>query len=126
MRFLLDENLSYRICGSLKASGHEAVHVNDIGLAGAEDAALMAWATKERSVIISCDHDFVQLLFESGDSGPSVILTREVQTLPSAELGELLLTALSAELEELLAAGAIATLTRDRVRVRPLPLRMKV
>lgn len=85
----------------------------------------MAWAGSERSVIVSCDHDFVQLLFESGDSGPSVILTRDVETLPSAELGELLLSALSPELEELLTAGAIATLTQDRVRVRPLPLRMK-
>ncbi|MGH3937115.1 MAG: DUF5615 family PIN-like protein [Pseudonocardiaceae bacterium] len=125
MKFLLDENLSYRICGYLKASGHEAVHVNDVGLASAEDAALMAWAVSERSVIVSCDHEFVQLLFENGDSEPSVILTRDVGTLPSAELGELLLSALSPELEELLAAGAIATLTRDRVRVRPLPLRTK-
>lgn len=27
MKFLLDENLSYRICGYLKASGHEATVV---------------------------------------------------------------------------------------------------
>jgi hypothetical protein len=74
-------------------------------------------------VLVSCDHDFVQLLFASGDTRPSVILVREVDALPSAALAALLLAALPGELTELLLAGAIATLTPDRVRVRPLPLR---
>jgi hypothetical protein len=64
----------------------------------------------------------VQLLFASGDTRPSVILVREVDALPSAALAALLLAALPGELTELLRAGAIATLTPDRVRVRPLPL----
>jgi hypothetical protein len=75
MRFLLDENVSYRVCSHLKAAGHDAVHVS------------------------------------------------EIDTLPSSEIASLLLAALSAELRELLVAGAIATLTPERVRVRPLPLR---
>ena len=82
MRFLLDENLSHRICPYLKAAGH-------------------------------------------GDPGLSLILTREVCTLSSEQLAALLLAALSPELEELLTAGVIATLTRDRVRVRALPLRKR-
>ena len=32
MRFLLDENVSYRVCPHLKAVGHDAVHVSEIGL----------------------------------------------------------------------------------------------
>jgi hypothetical protein len=43
--------------------------------------------------------------------------------LPSTALAELLLAVLPGQLTELLLAGAIATLTPDRVRVRPLPLR---
>jgi hypothetical protein len=50
-------------------------------------------------------------------------LVREVEVLRSAELAELLLAALAAGLEAPLIAGAIATLTPDRVRFRPLPLR---
>ncbi|MGH3950371.1 MAG: DUF5615 family PIN-like protein [Pseudonocardiaceae bacterium] len=125
MKFLLDENLSYQICPYLKAAGHDAIHVDEVGLASADDTALMTKAKDEGRVIISCDHDFVQLLFAGGDSRPSLILTRDVATLPSAQLAELLLSALSPELEELLAAGAIASLNRDRVRARPLPLRKK-
>jgi hypothetical protein len=73
--------------------------------------------------LVSCDHDFVQMLFASGDTGPSLLLMREVDALPSAGIGSLLLAAMSARLTELLSDGAIATVTPDRVRVRPLPLR---
>jgi predicted nuclease of predicted toxin-antitoxin system len=89
VRFLLDENVSYRVCAPL----------------------------------VSCDHDFVQILFASGDTRPSPLLMREVDTLPSAEIASLLLATMSSELTELLSAGANATLTPDRARVRPLPLR---
>lgn len=77
-------------------------------------------------VTVGCwcpDHDFVQMLFASGETRPSVILTREVDTLTSAQIAELLIAALSPELDDLLAAGAIAALTPRRVSVRPLPLR---
>ena len=74
-------------------------------------------------VLVSGDHDFVQMLFASGATGPSLVLVREVEAMPSAELAALLLAALCAGLAELLPVGAIATVTPDRTRVRPLPLR---
>ena len=37
MRFLVDENLSPRICPILAAGGHHATHVRDEGMAGATD-----------------------------------------------------------------------------------------
>lgn len=123
MRFLLDENVSYRVCPHLKTAGHDAVHVAEVGLTSADDRVILGWARQQDRVLVSCDHDFVQLLFASGDTGPSVILARDVDALPSAALASLLLAALPGELTELLLAGAIATLTPDRVRVRPLPLR---
>jgi predicted nuclease of predicted toxin-antitoxin system len=123
VRFLLDENLSHRVCSHLQEAGHDAVHVTDIGLDSALDETVMERARDEGRVLVSCDKDFVQMLFASGDSRPSFILTSDVDTLQSSELAGLLVDALSPELEELLMAGAIATLTPDRVRVRPLPLR---
>lgn len=74
-------------------------------------------------MLVSCDHDFVQPLLASGDIQPSVTLVREADALPSAERAALLLTARPGQLTELLRTGAIATLTPDRVRDRPLPLR---
>ncbi len=123
MRFLLDENVSYRVCAHLKAAGHDAVHVGEIGLTSADDLMILERARDEDRVLVSADHDFVQILFASGDSRPSVVLVREVDALPSAALAALLLAALPGQLTEMLLAGAIATLTPERVRVRPLPLR---
>ncbi len=123
MRFLLDENVSYRVASHLKAAGHDAVHVSEIGLTSADDLVILARARDEGRMLISGDHDFVQMLFASGATYPSLVLVREVECLSSAELAVLLLAALSAGLADLLAAGAIATLTPDRARVRPLPLR---
>jgi predicted nuclease of predicted toxin-antitoxin system len=111
MRFLLDEKVSYRVCPHLKAAGHDAVHVAEIGLTSADDQVILGCARNQDRVLVSCDHDFVQLLFASGDTRPSVILVREVDALPSAEFAALLLAALPGELTELLLAGAIATLT---------------
>jgi predicted nuclease of predicted toxin-antitoxin system len=99
------------------------VHVTEIGLTSAEDQVILGQARDQDRILVSCDHDSVQLLFASGDARPSAILVREVGALPSAALAALLLAALPGELTELLLAGAIATLTPDRVWVRPLPLR---
>ena len=42
-------------------------------------------------MLVSCDHDFVQLLFASGDTRPSVILVREVDALGLARHAEMAL-----------------------------------
>lgn len=122
MRLLFDENLSIRICPRLIDAGHDAVHVLEVGLGSADDGAIVAYARGHDQIIVSCDDDFVRLLFASGEVGPSLILTRDVDTLTSGEIAELLIGAMSAELEKLLLAGAVASLRRDRIRVRPLPL----
>ena len=114
MRFLLDENVSHRVCPYLKTAGHDAVHVADIGLTSTDDQVILDRARDQDRILVSCDHDFVQLLFASGDTRPSVILVRDVDALPSTELAALLLAALPGEFTELLLAGAIATLTPDR------------
>ncbi len=123
MRLLLDENVSYRVAGYLKASGHECAHVNDLGLTSTDDALILKRARDEDLVLVTADQDFVQMLFASGDTRPSVVLIREVQSLRSAELAALLTDALSSGLAEFLPDGVIASLNPDKVRVRPLPIR---
>lgn len=99
------------------------MHVAESGLTSNNDQVILDWARNEDRILVSCDHDFVQILFASGDTRPSVILVREVDTLTSAALAALLVAALPGQFTELLLAGAIATVAPDRVRVRPLPLR---
>jgi predicted nuclease of predicted toxin-antitoxin system len=97
-------------------------------IACTDDLVILARAGDEGRVLVSGDHDFVQMLFASGATYPypSLVLVREVESISSADLAVLLLAALSIGLADLLPAGAIATLTPDRARVRPLPLRPDV
>jgi predicted nuclease of predicted toxin-antitoxin system len=53
MRFLLDENVSYRVASHLKAAGHDAVHVSKIGLTSADDSMILARARAGDQVLIS-------------------------------------------------------------------------
>lgn len=50
MRFLVDECLSVRLVPMLVDAGHDAVHVNDCGLAGHIDEEVLARAV-ERTVL---------------------------------------------------------------------------
>jgi uncharacterized protein (DUF433 family)/predicted nuclease of predicted toxin-antitoxin system len=104
----------------LQKHGIKAIHVGDVGLAAAEDAAILEHAKREGQVVASLDADFHRLLVLSGAAGPSVIRVR-IEGLRAAELAELLLRvadACRAELDR----GAIVTVTDTGIRLRRLPL----
>jgi predicted nuclease of predicted toxin-antitoxin system len=122
VRFLLDENLSPLVCGPLIASGHEAVHVRDLGLSGAPDRVVLERADQDGRVVISSDTDFGQLLARSGASAPSVIMFRREEHRRAAAQASLILANLE-QVQADLEAGAIVVLQATRVRVRRLPVR---
>lgn len=121
MRFLVDHNVSFRICPELKAAGHDAMHVQAVSLHDVDDIQVLDFAARERRVIITADTDFGGLLAARRSSSPSVVLTREVSTLDAVELAKLLLANLDA-VAETLEAGAIVAFTRSGIRIRKLPL----
>ena len=53
MRFLVDENLSPRICTLLIAGGYHAAHVRDHGMASASDPLVLAKAAAEGLTLIT-------------------------------------------------------------------------
>ena len=122
MRFLVDKNISFRICGPLVAAGHDAVHVDEVGLGAAPDADVLDRAANEDRVVVSADTDFGTLLAASRASAPSVILTREISTMASSELAALLLANLAA-IEDALTRGAVVAFGPQTIRIRSLPLR---
>jgi predicted nuclease of predicted toxin-antitoxin system len=90
VRFLVDENLSPRLCGFLTAEGDTAQHVHEVLGAGASDHQVMQHAIDLGAVIITADTDFGALLVRGGRTEPSVILVRELLSLPVASQGRLL------------------------------------
>jgi predicted nuclease of predicted toxin-antitoxin system len=58
MKFLVDENLPWRLCKWLELKGHAASHAARLGLLGLPDRAVIARAIADQAVIITRDTDF--------------------------------------------------------------------
>jgi len=123
-RFLLDENVSPSLADVLRHDGHDAVHVNHVGLARGHDEVIMVAAAREGRTVITHDHDYVDNLRVLGATAPSVI--KLVQDGPRGIVGtEAIAARLRDELpalESRLTKGAAVTLHRDGAVIRHLPL----
>jgi predicted nuclease of predicted toxin-antitoxin system len=61
MRFLVDEDLPRSTDSLLRRHGHEAIDVRDIGLRGASDANIAAYAQKNGLCLLSGDMGFADI-----------------------------------------------------------------
>jgi predicted nuclease of predicted toxin-antitoxin system len=87
MRLLFDQNLSPRLKETLRDVYPQSLHVRDVGLQSATDAAVWDFAKEQGLVIVSKDGHFRHLAFTYGHP-PKVVWiqlgncsTREVETL---------------------------------------------
>lgn len=121
MRLLFDANLSPEVARSLTASGHDAIHVAELGLLAAPDPEVMQAAAEADRILVTADSDFGAMLALGGARAPSVVLLRSADHMRPPEQAALLaanLPALAGELER----GAIVSLTSRHLRVRELPI----
>lgn len=121
MKLLLDANLSPEVGRCLKGAGHDAIHVADIGLLTATDPEILRAAAKEERILLTADSDFGALLALGSLASPSVLLLRSADHMRPSEQADLIVANLPLIAEDL-EKGAIASLTRDRLRVRELPI----
>lgn len=121
MRLLFDANLSPEVARRLNSSGHDAIHVADIGLLSASDPDIMRVAAEEGRVLITADSDFAAMLALGEHRAPSVVLLRSADHLRPPEQASLL-TANLTRVENELAAGAIVSLNQRHLRIRELPV----
>lgn len=121
MRFLVDNALSPRLAEGLRAAGHDALHVRELGLQSADDRALFELASREDRILLSEDTDFGTLLAGWESAKPSVILFRHMPNRGATSLTSVLLANLGA-VEADLIAGAMVVFEASRIRVRRLPI----
>jgi predicted nuclease of predicted toxin-antitoxin system len=122
VHLLIDANLSPKVAVALSKSGLESVHVGDVGLLTAPDQRILAYAEANGFVIVSADSDFGELLAASrGATRPSAVLLRSADRLTSDEQAALLAANLP-QIADDLESGAVVTIARGRMRIRPLPI----
>ncbi len=121
MKFLIDNNLSPLLAESLKAAGHDAVHLRDLGMQAAPDPAVLQRAQGDERVLVSADTDFGGLLSRSRATGPSVLLIRRLAGRRAAEQSAIILANLD-QIAEDLTAGAVVVIGDDWIRIRRLPM----
>ena len=121
MRILLDANLSPRVARLLTQSGHDAIHVSDVGLLSASDPDIMRAAAADDRLLITADSDFAAMLALGEHRAPSVVLLRSADHLRPPEQAGLLLRNLVRVKDEL-DAGAIVSLNQRHLRIRELPI----
>lgn len=90
MKFLVDEMFSPQVAQRLADLGHDALHVRDIGLAGATDDEVLRFASREGRVVVTENAvDFVTMLdaaVGAGEVPPPVVLALK-RTLPASAGG---------------------------------------
>lgn len=120
MRFLVDMNIAPGVAEWLRASGHDAAHVREQGLASAPDPDLFSMAAREDRIVVTFDLGFGEIIAASGERRVSVVLFR-TRSVRKAYLIERLRQVLPAA-EETLAGGAVVVVEDARHRIRRLPV----
>ena len=69
MKLVVDNQLPPKLAVYLRWRGHEAAHVNDLGLGAASDLDVWAHCVRERAVLVTKDEDFIFLANRPNDSG---------------------------------------------------------
>jgi predicted nuclease of predicted toxin-antitoxin system len=117
MRFKTDENLPREVAGYLVQSGHDALRVDEQGLAGVADPGLAAVCLVEGRAIVTLDTDFMNIRrFPPEQYAGILILRPHRQSVPR-------ILALTRRFVALLKSealqGKLWIVDEGRVRIRP-------
>ncbi len=75
MKYLVDAQLPPALARWLREAGHEAEHVEDVGLREANDGAIWAHALQNGAIILTKDEDFAARSVQQA-TGPFIVWLR--------------------------------------------------
>lgn len=116
MKLLLDENLSPAHAHRLRQTGHDAVAVLDVGLGGADDAAVRQFALEQERTLVTIDSDFSHIVRFPPENTPGVIWLRPWP--PTETMIERLLDGALRQLAGIAVAGKLVVVEPGRIRIR--------
>jgi predicted nuclease of predicted toxin-antitoxin system len=86
VRFIVDANLPPALARFLESEGHQAQHVDDVGLRAAKDTSIWNYALAQQAIIISKDEDFEDRISRGAIPAPQLIWIRLGNTTKRALL----------------------------------------
>jgi predicted nuclease of predicted toxin-antitoxin system len=116
VKLLLDENPSPAHARRLRQAGHDAVAVLDVGLGGADDAAVRQFAVEHERTLVTIDSDFSHIVRCPPEKTAGVIWLRPWP--PTETTIEHLLDGALRQLERIPVAGKLVVVEPGRIRIR--------
>lgn len=114
MKFILDENLGKKEAKFLKSLGHKAIRIREMN-PGIPDYEVLAFSVSEKSILVTSDKDFGELIFKEKQPHSGVILLRLEDESSSNKI-----TALKFALPKYITGKFIVVEEKDgKFRIRP-------
>jgi predicted nuclease of predicted toxin-antitoxin system len=112
--------VSVTVVRELRAAGHDATHLEELGLRTLPDLDIFRMAREQNRIVLTFDLDFADIAAATNASFPSVVVFR-LRFGRSARVMERLSAVLSSAAAAL-ERGALVVADETRIRIRPLPL----
>ena len=116
IRFLIDEDMPRSTAKVLKRAGFECFDVRDIGLKGAEDDVVYAWAQKENCIILTEDLGFSNTLRFPIGSHKGIVIARFPKEMSTGTINKLLENVIVSIRNDL--SGNLTIIEPTKIRIR--------
>ena len=117
MKFILDENLPLSLKSIFAKHSHTTEHVTDVGLRGAPDETIAQYAQKNKSILVTKDLDFGNLMVYPIGSHYGVLILRLPHYFTKEQSAKMVDDFLDKNPSDIL-VGAITIIEAGRFRMR--------